>query len=97
MPAQETRDRLLAVAEEMFARIVDEGIEAGVFRPCDTECAAWLFFGILSACILYQPLMPAARRDGAYPSAYVRRVVNSALDVFLNGLMTETARGDRPS
>jgi len=73
----------------MFAHIVQEGVEAGVFRPCDTDCAAWCFFGMLSAFILYQPLMPAARRDGAYTVEYVEQVVRAALDIFMNGLLVD--------
>ena len=80
---------------EIFATIVRDGIDAGDFRSCDTECAAWSFFGMLSAYILYQPLMPAAKRDGAYSSAYVRRVVDAALDVFLNGLMPNVKQKKR--
>jgi hypothetical protein len=52
------------------------------------ECLAWNFFGMLSAYILYQPFRSAhAARGGGYPPRVVKRIVNAALDVFMNGLL----------
>ena len=70
----------------MFVSIVEEGIAGGEFRECDVEVAAWSFFGMLTAYILYKPLQEAADEQGAYPREYVRRVVEAALDLFMNGL-----------
>ena len=70
----------------IFSEVVREGIDQGLFRECDVECAAWSFFGMLSAYILYQPLMGKAGRCGPYPKAYVKRVVDSATDVFMGGI-----------
>lgn len=71
---------------EMFAHLVQEGIDQGLFRPCDVEHAAWCFFGMLSAYILYEPLMGNRGRQGIVPADEVRRIVDTAMDCFLNGL-----------
>ena len=72
----------------LFIQIVKEGIKAGVFRRCDLECAAWNFFGMLCSYILYEPLVSAASRAMPYPVPYVKRIVDAAMDVFLNGIAT---------
>jgi TetR/AcrR family transcriptional regulator len=77
----------------IFGEVVRQGIREGIFRPCDVECAAWIFFGMLSAYILYDPVMLAGRRGG-YSRRYVDRVVKAALDVFMNGVLAR-ARGSR--
>jgi len=79
----------------MFTEIVREGIAQGVFRKCDIECAAWSFFGMLSAYMLYQPLINKVAGGGKYPRQYVRRAVNAAMDIFLNGLKAGAKRGVR--
>ena len=60
--------------EDVFAlevrgdSMINEGIEQGIFRECDVEHVTWCFFGMLSAYILYQPLMGEhGGRRGAYP------------------------------
>jgi AcrR family transcriptional regulator len=91
---KEGGERLPRVAVErvmwrnrVFADIVREGIRQRLFRKCDVECLSWNFFEMLSSYILYQPLVGKAGRSGAYPKPYVRRVVKTALDVFMNGLL----------
>ena len=71
----------------MFARVVRQGIREGSFRPCDIECAAWSFFGMLSAFILYQPFHERRSGEGAYSKRLVKRIVRATLDIFLRGLM----------
>ena len=73
---------------KLFSEIWQEGRKDGLFRDCNPETAAWLFFGMLSAYILYQPLMPQGR-SGAYALDDVRDVVDQALDLFLKGLCAE--------
>ena len=70
----------------MFARIVEEGVEQGIFRSCDTELAAWSFFGLLSAYIIFEPMMADKMTDGVYSPEFIGRVVGSAMDLFLGGL-----------
>ena len=70
----------------MFIRIVREGIKSGEFRKCDLECAAWSFFGMMTAYILYEPLAGSAGRLKPYPKPYVNRIVTACMDVFLNGI-----------
>jgi AcrR family transcriptional regulator len=77
----------------MFAEIVREGVKKGVFRKCDVECAAWSFFGMLSAYMLYQPLINKVAGGGKYPRRYVKRAVDAAMDIFLDGLKTSARRG----
>lgn len=71
---------------EIFIKIVREGIEQGVFRECDLEVAAWSFFGMLSAYVLYEPLVPGKNRGAAFAREHVSRIVDASLDLFLNGL-----------
>jgi AcrR family transcriptional regulator len=70
----------------IFAEAVREGIRRGDFRDCDVESAAWIFFGMLSAYVLYEPLMGKKGRTGSYPPATVKRIVETALDLFFNGI-----------
>jgi len=85
----------MAWRNRVFADIVRDGIRKGVFRKCDVECLSWNFFEMLSSHILCQHLVARINRkgcmgkDGAYSKAYVKRVVKTALDVFMNGLMTK--------
>jgi len=79
----------VAWRNRIFSEIVREGINQGLFRECDVECAAWSFFGMLSAYILYQPLMGKAGRNGPYPKPYVKRVVDSAMDIFMRGIRAD--------
>jgi AcrR family transcriptional regulator len=73
--------------------VLREGIRQGIFRRCDVECAAWVFFGMLAAYVLEQPLLHRADRHGAYPRRYVRRIVDAALDVFMNGVRSQAEAG----
>jgi AcrR family transcriptional regulator len=77
-----------------FADVVEQGVREGDFRPCDVECAAWSFFGMLSAYILYDPLVRQHGAGGAFPREYVERVLKTALDLFLNGLRVRRSEGD---
>ncbi len=70
----------------VFAQVMKEGIRKGIFRKCDTECATWNFFGMLASYILYQPLSAPSRRTKLYSKAYIRRIVDTAVDIFLNGV-----------
>jgi AcrR family transcriptional regulator len=85
----------MAWRNRMFADIVREGVKKGIFRKCDVECLSWNFFEMLSSYILCQALMERVKGAGrmgkgrAYSKAYVKRVVDAALDVFLNGLKTK--------
>jgi AcrR family transcriptional regulator len=87
----------LASRNALFQSAVRDGIRDGVFRHCDVDSAAWIFFGMLSAYDLCQPLVRGGspRRGAAYPLPYVRRVVRSALDLFLNGLLRRPAARGR--
>jgi len=82
----------VAFRNRIFADIVKDGVRQGVFRECDVECAAWSFFGMMSAYILYAPLISKGRRQGAFPKAYTKRVIDAALDIFLRGIMV---RGEK--
>ncbi|MBM4148331.1 MAG: TetR/AcrR family transcriptional regulator [Lentisphaerae bacterium] len=78
---------LLRRRNAAFAAIVRQGQKEGVFGECDTEVAAWNYFGMLAAYILLEPLVTDGRRN-AYSASFVRRVVDTATGIFLNGLKT---------
>ncbi|MFC1498421.1 TetR/AcrR family transcriptional regulator [Verrucomicrobiota bacterium] len=71
---------------DLFREILEEGIRKDVFYKCDIENAPWCFFGMLSAYILYQPLMGKKGRRGAYSEAYVRKIADYIYDVFMDGI-----------
>jgi AcrR family transcriptional regulator len=77
----------------MFAKLVRQGIKQGIFRPCDVECAAWNFFGMLSAYILYHPFPVPRSVNGAYPLSLVERIVTSIMDLYMQGLMNRPKAG----
>jgi len=77
----------------LFADVVRRGIREGAFRPVNAEDTAWMFFGMLSAYILFQPLMGAAARTRGYPPAFVKSVVDTAMSIFLDGV--RPAKGKR--
>lgn len=81
----------VAYRNELFAEIVREGIARGDFRECDVGCACWSFFGMLSAYILFQPLLGMEDRKGGYDEGFVKRVVSTATEIFLNGLRSRKA------
>jgi TetR/AcrR family transcriptional regulator, cholesterol catabolism regulator len=72
---------------KVFGQTVRDGIRRGIFRRCDVNCAAWIFFGMLSAYILCEPMMTGRDRQGRYSRRYVQHVVEEALNVFMNGLL----------
>lgn len=76
----------VALRNRMFIEIVKQGIKQGYFRKVDLESAAWNFFGMMSAYILYEHLAGAGGRKAAYPKPYVKRIVRSAIDIFLSGI-----------
>jgi AcrR family transcriptional regulator len=82
----------MKMRNRIFGDVMQEGIMQGGFRKCDVETAAWHFFGMLSPYILFQSLMGECNRKGAYPEKYVNRVVDAALDVFMNGLLSKKSR-----
>jgi AcrR family transcriptional regulator len=85
----------LAWRNELFAVVMREGIRDGIFRPFDVECAAWIFFGMLAAYVLHEPVIVGGvkmSRVGAYDPEYVRRVVGVALDIFLQGVLSPQHR-----
>jgi AcrR family transcriptional regulator len=71
---------------QAFADIMKDGIRQGVFRDGDIETLAWSFFGMLSAYILYEPLVHKYGKNRPYPKSYVKRIVSSATDAFMNGI-----------
>lgn len=75
----------------LFIDIIADGIGSGLFRKVDLEPLPWIFFGMLSSYILYEPLMPGQRRGAAYSPATVKRVVDTAIDVFMQGISTRRA------
>lgn len=83
-----------AVIREQQARnvaalraLMDEGIEAGVFRPCDTEIAAQSLIGMMAWARLSAEWI--GRRDSR---AMRRRSAAAIVDIVLNGF----ASGPRP-
>ena len=76
----------VALRNRMFIEVVKQGVKQGVFRRIDLECAAWNFFGMMAAYILYEPLAGDGGRKSAYPKPYVKRIVRAAMDIFLNGI-----------
>ncbi len=88
-------NEMVMLRNRMFIEIVKQGIKQGYFRKIDLESAAWNFFGMMAAYILYEPLAGKAGRKAPYPKPYVKRVVRAALDVFLTGIAApkqETAK-----
>lgn len=82
---QEVKDSV-SLRNKMFMHVMKEGVTKGEFRKCDLECAAWTFFGMMSSYILYQPLAGGVDRLKPYPKSYVDRVINCAMDIFINGV-----------
>lgn len=83
----------VAWRNKIFAGILQDGIDQNVFRECDVECATWTFFGMLSSYILFQPLVAKEGRRKAYSRAFVRRAVDTALEIFMNGICTTESKG----
>lgn len=71
---------------QAFTDIMTEGVAEGVFRESDVETLAWSYFGMLSAYILYEPLVHKYGKNRPYPKSYVKRIVKSATDAFMNGI-----------
>lgn len=84
---------MVTMRNRLFIQVVKQGIKGGYFRKVDLESAAWNFFGMMSAYILYEPLAGAGGRRAAYPKPYVKRVVRAALDVFLSGIAAPADKG----
>jgi TetR/AcrR family transcriptional regulator len=81
----------IRLRNRMFCDVVNEGIRDGRFRKVDVECLAINFFGMLSAYVLHRSVISPdggahEASGGVYTEAYVDRVVDAALDVFMNGL-----------
>jgi AcrR family transcriptional regulator len=76
----------VSLRNRMFIQVVKQGIKSGYFRKVDLESAAWNFFGMMSAYILYEPLAGTGGRRAAYPKPYVKRIVRASLDIFLAGI-----------
>lgn len=84
---------IVTLRNRLFIEVVKQGIKGGYFRKVDLESAAWNFFGMMSAYILYEPLAGAGGRKAPYPRPYVKRVVRAALDVFLSGIAVQGGKG----
>ncbi len=76
----------VAFRNSLFVRIAKEGIEAGDFREFDVEGASWMFFGMLSAYILYHPLIADEKPHSPYPESRARAIASHAVDIFINGV-----------
>ena len=70
----------------IFCDIIQEGIDAGVFRKCDVKHAAWVFHGLLASYVMLQPAIRPGSRRGAYPRKAVKEIVETSMDVFLDGI-----------
>ena len=75
---------------QVVGRIIQDGIDAGEFRPCDVECATWMFFATVIPYVMHQNLMKPAHREGPYPKRFVDHVVDTALMIFFEGLGART-------
>lgn len=87
---EKTRNTV-TLRNRMFIEVVKQGIREGEFRKVDLESAAWNFFGMMAAYILYEPLAGEGGRKAAYPKPYVKRIVRAAIDVFMNGISVNEA------
>jgi TetR/AcrR family transcriptional regulator len=83
----------MAFRNRLFAEIVQRGIQDGTFRPIDAANAAWMFFGMLSAYILFQPLMGPMARSRGYPPEFVKSVVDTAMGIFMDGIRPRAGEG----
>ena len=79
----------VTLRNRMFIEVVKHGIKTGYFRKVDLESAAWNFYGMMSAYILYEPLAGEKGRRSAYPKPYVKRIVRAAMDIFLVGIAAD--------
>lgn len=79
----------VALRNRLFIDVMKQGIKFGYFRKVDLETAAWNFYGMMAAYILYEPLAGTGGRKSAYPKPFVKRIVRSAMDVFLAGIRAE--------
>jgi len=68
------------------AQMIREGIAAGLFRPCDPDTAAWMFFASISPYILHQPMIRPDQKRKPYSREFVEQVVSTALSLFFDGL-----------
>lgn len=78
----------IAMRDRLFADAMRAGIEDGVFRACDVQCAATCFFGMITPYILYQPIATGSGRLQPYPRDQVRRIVDESYRIFTEGVMT---------
>lgn len=84
---------VLDTRNRIFRDAVMKGISDGTFRDVDVENACWMFFGMLSAYILFEPLMgrPVPRAKGS--RQFVKHIVDVAMGIFLNGLRSQPGHG----
>ena len=75
--------------DQIIGKIIREGIKQGAFRRCNVKHATWIFFGTLAPFILYQPFLSPKRKCGPYPKAEIRKITDSAWDIFINGMKEE--------
>jgi AcrR family transcriptional regulator len=83
----------VALRNRMFAEVVHAGIRGGRFRDCDVEEAAWMFFGMLSAYILYRPLAGGRGGGKSFSRRRVEHIVDTAMELFMHGLIKRPSAG----
>jgi len=80
----------LAWQHHLIGNILREGIRKEAFRHCEIEHVTYIFFGMLTTIILYQPLIKPVSKDQPHSQSNVKRIVNTALSLFMNGLTKRT-------
>ncbi len=80
---------------KIFIDTFKRGIKNGELRKCDLETAAWCFFGMLMPYILYEPIGGAGGKLKPYPREFVNRIINSALDIYFNGIAGKSPKSGK--
>ena len=86
-------DSMIRRAQKAMARIIEQGIARGEFRPVDADVAAHVFFAPMFSYILWQ------RAFGAFMDEFPppERFFKEALDLLIDGIDRPSSSGDTPS
>ena len=76
----------LEVRDRIIGGIIREGIAQRTFQRCDVKHATWIFFGTLAPFVLYQPLVDPNFSRNPYPKKEVKKIADSAWEIFIHGL-----------
>ena len=71
---------------KVIGGIVRQGIEEGVFRECDAEELGMMILGLISPYVQDLSILDPKYRNTPVPKRQVDRIIDTAMDMILNGL-----------